>query len=235
MSGGQLSKKAVDRPSCAPFPARRTPCCAFQIVVEPGSGNMKAVLSSGSVKPNRVQPRVHGTHREMARGKACVVPPPPPHSRAMPVTPTPLPNRVRRRGNIRFRKTRLSANRPPGKRRSRLPAKRRVVLLRNKGTGQLSKKTKGQRDRGQATYFDRKLADRSAPASMEPGVKWRAAKLAPSCRRRHTPAPCQRHRLHSPPAPSGAETPVSEKPVFWPIARRASAGAAWRRNGASCS
>ena len=35
----------------------------------------------------------------------------------------------RRRENTRFRKTRLSANRPPGKRRSRLAANRRVVLL----------------------------------------------------------------------------------------------------------
>ena len=48
----------------------------------------------------------------------------------MPATPTPLPTRPqRRRGNTRFRKTRLLANRPPRQRRSRLAAKRRVVLL----------------------------------------------------------------------------------------------------------
>ena len=48
----------------------------------------------------------------------------------MPATPTSLPTRsLRRRGSARFRKNRLSANRPQNKRRSRLPAKRHVVLL----------------------------------------------------------------------------------------------------------
>ena len=48
----------------------------------------------------------------------------------MPATPTLLPSRpLRQRGNSRFRKTRLFANRPPRQRRSRLAAKRRGVLL----------------------------------------------------------------------------------------------------------
>ena len=48
----------------------------------------------------------------------------------MPATPTSLLTRpLGQRGNVRFRKIRLFANRPPFKRRSRLAAKRRVVLL----------------------------------------------------------------------------------------------------------
>ena len=48
----------------------------------------------------------------------------------MQATPIPLPSHpLRWRGNTRFRKTRLSANRPPSKRWSRLAAIRRVVLL----------------------------------------------------------------------------------------------------------
>jgi RHS repeat-associated protein len=48
----------------------------------------------------------------------------------VPATPTPLPTRrLRRRGNTRFRKNRLSTNRLSRKRRSRLAAQRRVVLL----------------------------------------------------------------------------------------------------------
>ena len=65
-----------------------------------------------------------------ARSEACTVPPSSAYSRTVPATPTPLPTRPRRRrGNARFRKTRLSVNRPLGKRRSRFQVKRRVVLL----------------------------------------------------------------------------------------------------------
>ena len=83
-----------------------------------------------SLRTSGARPRKHSTRREMARSEACTVPPPPAYSRTVPATPTPLPTRpLRRRGNTCFRKTRLSANRPPRQRRSRLAAKRRVVLL----------------------------------------------------------------------------------------------------------
>ena len=66
----------------------------------------------------------------MARSNACTVPLPPAYSLNVQATPTPLPNRpLRRRQNTRFRKTHVSANRPPHQRRSRLAANRRVVLL----------------------------------------------------------------------------------------------------------
>ena len=62
------------------------------------------------------------------------------------------------------------------------------------------------------------------------------SKLVSRLRRRHALAPCQRHRLHSPPVPCvRVQTPVSEKPAFPPIVRRASAGADSRSTGASCS
>ena len=66
----------------------------------------------------------------MTRSEACTVPPSPAYSCTVPATPTPLPTRPqRRRGNTRFRKSRVFTNRPPRQRPSRLAAKRRVVLL----------------------------------------------------------------------------------------------------------
>ena len=75
------------------------------------------------------EPNEQAIARKMARCGACVISPHPACSQSVPASPT-SPNRSpRRRGNTRFRKTRLSANRPPRQRWSRLAAKRRVVLL----------------------------------------------------------------------------------------------------------